>query len=382
MPFTFIGTEVLGDDLRLNTLDRNVLNTLYNLIDLYLIASRSEGGPHALFEACASKCKIISSRVGASEDVLEPYAIFDTDHEAAELINLDHKQNVLAKSLDRNLQIVRDGYSVAAVSQFLPQFYSQVLEAHHSEEADLTGAEFSENLPLPASLRVVRRDQTKSHQAVAVPNGDRNEDLSDKIRNVEALFEANPNDIKLIKELVDHYEAAGRLNSALSAISLAVLTDDVNQQLQYRRSLLLGKLGRRTEALEIALELVKCQPSNSQFQRHLSNLLLHCERIDEALEAAGNAAILDPFNASNYFHFARLLFDSGKVAEAIVAAEQASRADPIDHRIYNLIAEAAEHHGDLEKAKRALAVAHKLAPRGTSYEARLKNLEATEVPSL
>src|SRR3546814_8057171 len=44
VPYTFVGTTTANDreDLAANTLPREVLNELYNIVDLCLIASRSE----------------------------------------------------------------------------------------------------------------------------------------------------------------------------------------------------------------------------------------------------------------------------------------------------------------------------------------------------
>ncbi len=76
VPFTYIGKPSDSDDIGFNSLPRSTLNILYNLIDLYIVASRSEGGPHAILEAAASRCKIISTPVGMAPDVLQAGSIF------------------------------------------------------------------------------------------------------------------------------------------------------------------------------------------------------------------------------------------------------------------------------------------------------------------
>ena len=65
---------------------RAELNRLYNLLDLCLVSSRWEGGPHTLIEACFAKTKILSTRVGIAEDVLERGSLFDTIPEAVSRI--------------------------------------------------------------------------------------------------------------------------------------------------------------------------------------------------------------------------------------------------------------------------------------------------------
>ena len=55
----------------------NMMNELYNLLDLYLITSRVEGGPQALVECGQTKTPIISTRVGLSEQILHPQSLYD-----------------------------------------------------------------------------------------------------------------------------------------------------------------------------------------------------------------------------------------------------------------------------------------------------------------
>ena len=69
-----------------NILDRSKLNRLYNLLDFCLVSSRWEGGPHSILEACFAKTKVLSTRVGISEDVLEEASLFDTIPEAVSRI--------------------------------------------------------------------------------------------------------------------------------------------------------------------------------------------------------------------------------------------------------------------------------------------------------
>ena len=45
IPFTYVGQEIRTDDLKVNALSRETLNLLYNMLDLYVVSSRSEGGP-------------------------------------------------------------------------------------------------------------------------------------------------------------------------------------------------------------------------------------------------------------------------------------------------------------------------------------------------
>jgi glycosyltransferase involved in cell wall biosynthesis len=95
VPVFFAGREIAGDDFASNILDRSTLNRLYNLLDLHLICSRWEGGPHSILEACFSRTKILSTRVGIAEDVLQTRSLFDTIPEAVTRIVEDIRDGIL-----------------------------------------------------------------------------------------------------------------------------------------------------------------------------------------------------------------------------------------------------------------------------------------------
>jgi hypothetical protein len=52
------------------------LNELYNILDLYVVASRVEGGPQAIFECGLTKTPIISTDVGIASEILHKKSIF------------------------------------------------------------------------------------------------------------------------------------------------------------------------------------------------------------------------------------------------------------------------------------------------------------------
>ena len=57
--------------------DSKLLNKLYNILDLYIVSSRIEGGPQAIIECGLSKTPIISTDVGVASEILSPKSIFD-----------------------------------------------------------------------------------------------------------------------------------------------------------------------------------------------------------------------------------------------------------------------------------------------------------------
>jgi len=55
----------------------SMMNQLYNILDLYLITSRLEGGPQALVECGQTKTPVISTDVGIAREILGLKSIFD-----------------------------------------------------------------------------------------------------------------------------------------------------------------------------------------------------------------------------------------------------------------------------------------------------------------
>ena len=56
------------------------LNELYNCLDLYIVTSRVEGGPQAVFESALTKTPIISTNVGVAPEILSPNSLFDMNN--------------------------------------------------------------------------------------------------------------------------------------------------------------------------------------------------------------------------------------------------------------------------------------------------------------
>jgi glycosyltransferase involved in cell wall biosynthesis len=76
VPWTHCGVQLDGDDLRQNTLDHATMNELYNLLDVYVVSSRMEGGPKAVLECAACGTPVLSPDVGQAPDLLGPEQIY------------------------------------------------------------------------------------------------------------------------------------------------------------------------------------------------------------------------------------------------------------------------------------------------------------------
>lgn len=138
VPFTFIGREIETDDIQVNTLSRSDINLLYNLIDLYLLSSRQEGGPQAVIETAAARCKIISTDVGHAREILSPDCIFVEPHEAVAKIQRDISQDFLYNSVDHNFQAIQRNLP-AAVYPLWAGAYARLQEMPVIKKEQLQG---------------------------------------------------------------------------------------------------------------------------------------------------------------------------------------------------------------------------------------------------
>ena len=55
------------------------LNDLYNILDLYIVSSRLEGGPQQILECALSKTPIVSTDVGIAKYILSQESIYDVE---------------------------------------------------------------------------------------------------------------------------------------------------------------------------------------------------------------------------------------------------------------------------------------------------------------
>ena len=77
--------------------DFSTLNNLYNTLDLYIVSSRVEGGPRALFECAITKTPIISTNVGFASNLLSKESLFEgTDFRGANP-NVNFSRNIVSK---------------------------------------------------------------------------------------------------------------------------------------------------------------------------------------------------------------------------------------------------------------------------------------------
>ncbi len=127
IPYTFVGKITPDrDDISVNNLRQEKINLLYNLLDLCVVTSRSEGAPRSILEAVAAKRKIISSRVGIAPDILDSACIFDSPDAGIDLIARDIRQNSLARHIENSYQRVRERHQPQSILPLLAEFYANI----------------------------------------------------------------------------------------------------------------------------------------------------------------------------------------------------------------------------------------------------------------
>lgn len=146
--FTFVGRhDVEGDDMAENILSRERLNELYNTCDLYLVASRWEGGPQSAMEAAAARVKILSLPLGVAADILEGDSLFDTPSEAAGKVVRDARENFLSATLNEQRNRLLARHSATIMAHGLREVYKTLPErmerdsrfqTRHSAAADFS----------------------------------------------------------------------------------------------------------------------------------------------------------------------------------------------------------------------------------------------------
>jgi len=180
IPYTFLGAELSGDDLRENTLSLDEIAKLYQGLDVYLINSRWEGAPNSVLECAASKTCVVSTRVGQSPDILTRGQIFDDAAAGAGLVVRDVRERHLEATLESAYEHVRKFNSDEAIAGRLKYIYEQTrLNASAKRQGWTTGSPSGRWTSLlgrrPAAVPAPDREQ---HQAAIVRRVGRKKSLT------------------------------------------------------------------------------------------------------------------------------------------------------------------------------------------------------------
>lgn len=159
IPFTFVGEITEGDDLSVNSLPRSTLNALYNIIDLYVVASRSEGGPHSILEACASRTKVISSEVGLSRDNLPDKAVFTAPDTAVDIISSDIKESFLDDTLEASFIKALTNNNPESARPFFRELYSELASRKAQDLSERKARVLATGLESSGAAGIVKHDR-------------------------------------------------------------------------------------------------------------------------------------------------------------------------------------------------------------------------------
>lgn len=111
------------DDFEANILPREKLNELYQLLDVCVISSRWEGGPHSLLEALFAGRHVISTPVGIARDILPSECLFRSPEEAAELLLRHAESDTLDGSTQQAREKAREKNNVSTLREHLLKAY-------------------------------------------------------------------------------------------------------------------------------------------------------------------------------------------------------------------------------------------------------------------
>lgn len=89
--------------------DSNKLNKLYNILDLYIVSSRIEGGPQAILECSITNTPILSTDVGVASEILHKDSIFDETNFNNAITNTDYAyHNALKYTIPGGMKMFRE----------------------------------------------------------------------------------------------------------------------------------------------------------------------------------------------------------------------------------------------------------------------------------
>ena len=86
----------------------NEVNELYNILDLYLVTSRVEGGPQAILECAITNTPILSTDVGVASEILAPESIFNIKNFKDAQVNTAYAyKNVQSYTIPEGMKLFR-----------------------------------------------------------------------------------------------------------------------------------------------------------------------------------------------------------------------------------------------------------------------------------
>lgn len=132
IPYHYIGKETSKDDIQTNHIAIDQMPLLYCLTDIYLISSRSEGGPKSVLESCATQTFVMSTDVGLAGDFIkEGYVFKNTESYKEKLYKIvedfDSAQSNIKSTIEYNHSRFREIMAPEALAQQLLSMYTDIL---------------------------------------------------------------------------------------------------------------------------------------------------------------------------------------------------------------------------------------------------------------
>jgi len=152
IPFTFVGSEIGGDDDAVNLLEPTMINKLYHASDMHLITSHRESGAMAILAAAATRTPVVSTPVGLAPDVLESRSLFRSIDEGAALIERHIRHRILDQTLEPQFQRVMKNHVPSANTARFADIYGRMEEI----PAFSPGASKKAKTKLPQPGRLMR----------------------------------------------------------------------------------------------------------------------------------------------------------------------------------------------------------------------------------
>ena len=107
---------------------QEMVNKMYNACDLYVVGSRVEGGPQAIFEASATKTKIISTNCGQAVNILdeECIALLNENDEKYRLLDINSIDVPSDMSVINNFENIKK-YTIKNHIKEYDDFFEEIL---------------------------------------------------------------------------------------------------------------------------------------------------------------------------------------------------------------------------------------------------------------
>jgi glycosyltransferase involved in cell wall biosynthesis len=131
IPYCFYGKNEYVTDLRDDLIENNIgfdkIALLYNLIDLYIVSSRIEGGPKSVLESSLTKTLIVSTEVGLAPDMLHEDLIYQEEN-YQNIVNFIKDIIQTKKDMSKYIEYNFDKVSQALDQDILMKKYKAIIE--------------------------------------------------------------------------------------------------------------------------------------------------------------------------------------------------------------------------------------------------------------